>query len=67
MGVKKYKIEKNTKGIAPIGRCIRAYAEWVLNDTPFLNTVEESSRVLRLISALYNSSKSGKKEQIEKL
>jgi len=66
-GVKKYKIEKNTKGIAHLGRCIKAYAEWILNDTPFLNTIEESSRVLRLISALYISSKSGKKEQIEKL
>ena len=66
-GVKKYKTKKPIGGISHIGKCINAFGEWVLNDTPFLNTVEESSRVLRLLSALYKSSKSGKKEEIEKL
>ena len=65
--MKKYKIEKNSKAISHIGRSTKAFGEWILHDKPFLNTVEESSRVLRLISALYNSSKSGKKEQIERL
>jgi len=66
-GVKKFKSKKNTKGLAHIGRCIKAFGNWVLNDTPFLNTVEESSRVLRLTNALYKSSNSGIKEPIEKL
>ena len=66
-GVKKYKTKKIIGGISHIGKCIKAFGEWVLNDTPFLNTVDESSRVLRLLFALYKSSNSGKKEDIEKL
>lgn len=66
-GVKKFKVKKNTKGIAHFGRSMKAFGNWILEDTPYLNTIEESSRPLRLISALYNSSKSGKKEPVEKL
>ena len=66
-GVKNFKIEKNVKGPMHIGRSIKAFGEWVLQDKPYLNTTEESTRVLRLLSALYKSSKSGKEEQIERL
>ncbi len=66
-GVPSYKENKNIKGFSHIGRCIKAFANWVLLDIPFFNTVEESSRVLRLISALYKSSKTEKKEKIEPL
>jgi predicted dehydrogenase len=47
------------------GECFRAFAEWVLNDIPFFNTIEESSKVLCVIKALYKSSKSGKQEKID--
>ncbi len=66
-GVKKYKIKKDTKGISHFGRSAKAFGDWILYDKPYFNTVEESSKVLRLISALYKSSETGKKEQIEKL
>lgn len=66
-GAKKYKIEKNTKAISHIGRSIKAFGEWIQNDKTFLNTVEESSRALRLLSALYKSSETGKKEKVEQL
>ncbi len=66
-GVKKFKIAKNTKGISHFGRSIKAFGNWVLHDKPYLNTIEESSRVLRLISALYKSSETGRKMDIEKL
>ena len=65
-GVKKFKIKKNTLGFSDMGRSIKAFRRWVLNDKPYFNTVEESSKVLRMISALYKSSGSGKKELIEK-
>ncbi|MFX0156035.1 MAG: Gfo/Idh/MocA family protein, partial [Candidatus Hodarchaeota archaeon] len=66
-GVKKYKVKKDTKGFSHLGRLIKAFANWVLYDKPYLNNVEESAKVLCLISALYKSSETGKKEQIEKL
>jgi len=45
---------------------LEAYADWILHNKPYLNTIEESSKVLCLISALYKSSKTGKKEKVEK-
>jgi len=66
-GVKKFKIKKDTKAFSHMGRSEKAFANWVLYDKPYLNTLEESSKVLRLISALYKSSETGKKELIEKL
>jgi len=66
-GVKKYKIKKDTKGFSHFGRSVKAFGEWVLNGKPYFNTIEESSKALILISALYKSSDSGKKESIEKL
>ncbi len=65
-GVNDFKIKENISGISHFSECIKAFGNWVLNDDPFLNTVEESSKVLRLILALYKSSKSGKKEKVEK-
>jgi len=64
-GVKKFKIKKNTKGISHFGRSMKAFANWVLYNKPYYNTIEESSKVLSLISALYRSSESGKMESIE--
>jgi predicted dehydrogenase len=66
-GVKKYKIKKDTKGISHYGRSAKAFGDWVLHDKPYFNTVEESSKALILITALYKSSDSGKKESVEKL
>lgn len=66
-GVKKYKVDEKYSGLFHYGKCIKAYGNWILNDEPFLNTVEESAKVLRMTMALYKSSKSGKKEIIEKL
>jgi len=51
----------------PFITSINNFGEWILEDKPFLNTTEESTKVLRLIMALYKSSKTGKKEKIEKL
>jgi predicted dehydrogenase len=66
-GVKKYKAQKDTKGFSHLGRSIKAFGDWVLHDKPYLNTVEESAKVLCLILGLYKSSETGKKEQVEKL
>jgi len=66
-GVKSFKTKKNIKGFSHFGRSVKAFGEWVLHDTPYYNTVEESSKVLSLISSLYKSSDSGRKENIEKL
>lgn len=66
-GVKDYKLKEKKQGTSDYKECIIAYSNWVLNDTPFFNTVEESSKVLRLIFALYKSSKTRKEEKVEKL
>ena len=47
--------------------CFNAFCNWIIYDEPFLNTVEESSKVLMLIKALYKSSKTGKEERIHSL
>ena len=66
-GIRNYSPQK-TKVYSPyIAGSLEAFADWILNDIPYLNTIEESSKVLRLISALYNSSKTEKKELVEKL
>ena len=66
-GVDDYKLKENKPGTPHFKECIIAFCNWALNDIPFLNTVEESSKVLRLIFALYKSSKTGKEEKVEKL
>lgn len=66
-GVKNFKIKKNVKGFSHFGRSVKAFAEWILYDKPYLNTIEESSKALRVITSLYKSSETSKKEQIEKL
>jgi UDP-N-acetyl-2-amino-2-deoxyglucuronate dehydrogenase len=49
-----------------IAGSLEAYADWILYNKPYLNTIEESSKVLCLISAIYKSSETGKKEWVEK-
>ena len=66
-GIRKYKIKKDTKGFSHFGRSVKAFGDWVLKDKPYLNTIEESSKALILVSTLYKSSETGKKEIIEKL
>ncbi|MFX0186706.1 MAG: Gfo/Idh/MocA family protein [Candidatus Hodarchaeota archaeon] len=66
-GVEDFKIKENVAGKSHFSECLGSYLNWVLYDTPFFNTVEESSRVLRLISAIYKSSKTGKEVKVEKL
>jgi predicted dehydrogenase len=66
-GVKKYKIKKQVKGFSHFGRSVKAFGDWVLYNKPYFNTVEESSKALNLISTLYKSSETGKKEQIKEL
>jgi hypothetical protein len=65
-GVKNFKIKKDTKGISHFGRSVKAFGNWILYDKPYFNTIEESSKALFLIHALYKSSQSGKKEVVEK-
>jgi len=66
-GIKEYKIKEYNQGVSHFVECLKAFNNWILNDEPFLNTVEESSKVLGLLKALYKSSESGKKEKVEKL
>lgn len=61
-GVKKFNAKKDTKGISHFGRSVKAFGNWVLNNKPYFNTIEESSKALRLIFALYKSSEMGKKQ-----
>lgn len=65
--VKEFKIKEYNQNNSHVGECIKAFANWILNNEPFLNTVGESSKVLRLIMALYKSSETGKKERIKSL
>ena len=46
---------------------MKAFADWILEDKPFFNTIDESSKALRVVMTLYKSSETGKKEIIEKL
>jgi UDP-N-acetyl-2-amino-2-deoxyglucuronate dehydrogenase len=48
-----------------IAGSLEAFADWVLHEKPYLNTIEESTKVLCLISALYKSSETGKEEKVE--
>ncbi|MFX1390077.1 MAG: Gfo/Idh/MocA family protein [Promethearchaeota archaeon] len=66
-GVKKFKVKKDTKGFSHFGRSVKAFSNWILHDKPYFNTIEESSKALRLITTLYQSSDSGRKESTEKL
>lgn len=66
-GIKEYKIKEYNQGVSHFVECLKAFNNWILNDEPFLNTVEESSKVLGLLKALYKSSESGKKEKVENL
>jgi predicted dehydrogenase len=66
-GVENFKLKENPPGVSDYSECLKAYARWILYNEPFYNIIEESSKVLLLIKALYKSSESGKKERIEKL
>jgi UDP-N-acetyl-2-amino-2-deoxyglucuronate dehydrogenase len=50
-----------------IAGSLEAFADWILHEKPFLNTIMESSKVLCLISALYKSSETGKEEKVERI
>jgi predicted dehydrogenase len=65
--VKEYKIKEYVDRVSPYTEAFKAFINWLLNDEPFLNTIEQSSKVLRLLKALYKSSETGKKEKVEKL
>ena len=64
-GVTDFRIKDNLPGTSHFSECLKAFCNWILNDIPFYNTVEESSKVLSLITALYKSSKTGREEKIE--
>ncbi|MFX0059458.1 MAG: Gfo/Idh/MocA family protein [Candidatus Heimdallarchaeota archaeon] len=66
-GISDSKINENEKNNSYMTGCIEAFIDWIIHDIPFYNTVEESSKVLRFISAIYRSSETEKKELIEKL
>ena len=66
-GVEDFNIKDYIQDNSHISECVNAFANWILEDIPFFNTVEESSKVLCLIKALYKSSETGKKEKVEKL
>jgi predicted dehydrogenase len=65
--VDNYKIKRSKPGVSDYSECLNAFCNWILNDEPFLNTVEESSKVLRLVKAIYKSSQTGKEQKIEEL
>jgi UDP-N-acetyl-2-amino-2-deoxyglucuronate dehydrogenase len=66
-GVNDFKLKEYFPHNSDVSECIKAFANWVLYDEPFLNTVDENSKVLCLIKALYKSSQTEKKEIVEKL
>lgn len=66
-GVKKFKIARINRGFHSLMRSMKAFSEWILEDKPFLNTIDASSIALRVVMALYKSSETGKRELIEKL
>lgn len=63
-GVKEYKIKEYNQGVSHFAECLKAFSNWILDDKPFLNTAQESTKVLGLIFALYKSSKTGRKEKV---
>jgi predicted dehydrogenase len=65
-GISHSNVELDERSNKYLTGCIEAFRDWINHDIPFHNTVEESSKVLRLISALYKSSDTEKKEYIEK-
>jgi len=65
-GIANSNVGENGKNNSYMTGCIEAFRDWILDDIPFYNTIEESSKVLRLITALYNSSETEKKEYVEK-
>jgi hypothetical protein len=65
--VENFKLKENVPANSDFGECIKTFAKWILHEASFFNTIEESSKVLLLIKALYKSSISGKKERVEKL
>jgi len=64
-GVKEYKIKEYKQGVSHFAECLKAFSNWILDDKPFLNTAQESTKVLGLILALYKSSKTGRKEKVK--
>lgn len=66
-GSSNLKLVSDLKEIPPLIYSINAFIEWIVEDKPYLNTIEESTKVLRVIMALYKSSMTGKEEKIEKL
>lgn len=63
-GVKEYKIKEYNQGVSHFAECLKAFSNWILDDKTFLNTAQESTKVLGLIFALYKSSKTGRKEKV---
>jgi len=66
-GIPLSNLDENGKSNSYMTGCIEAFRDWIIHDIPFYNTIEESSKVLRLISAFYKSSETEKKEYVEKL
>jgi len=64
-GVKDFRLKENLPGTSHFSECFKAFCDWILKDVPFFNTVEESSKVLCLITALYKSSQSKREEPVE--
>lgn len=66
-GVKKYKIPRISRGFHTLQRSLKAFANWILNDQQYFNTIDESSKALRVVMGLYKASETSRKELIEKL
>ena len=59
--VKRTSLKPPTRGLASITSSFRGFARWVLDGSPYLCTAWDALKPLYIVTALYESAKSGKK------
>ena len=64
-GARVRKEKTPVRGIHAFMRSLEGFRRWVTESQPFLIPIEESLKVLAVITAIYKSAKSGKKEAID--
>ena len=62
--VENYIIQRNPPSSSDYSECLNSFCNWILKDDPFLNTVEESSKVLRVVKSIYKSSETGSAQPV---
>ncbi|MBN1145951.1 MAG: Gfo/Idh/MocA family oxidoreductase [Anaerolineales bacterium] len=63
-GVRPPRRRPPVRGLHALGRSLEAFCQWVIDDKPTLNPVEEAYRTLLTVDAIYRSAASGKREAI---